>query len=135
MNSGFAVETTQRDAWYEEIIILKNALRDFEGQVYFEYSIPRMGRRIDVVLLIGSALFVLEFKIGEHHFTSYAINQAYDYALDLKNFHETSRDLFIAPIVIATNASAVPPTITTTVHNYKVLAPMRCTIDSLAPTL
>src|SRR5207302_5660673 len=68
-------------------------------------------------------------------FTSYAMNQAYDYAVDLKNFHETSRDLFIAPIVIATNATAVPPTITTTVHNDKVLAPMRCTIDSLAPTL
>jgi hypothetical protein len=57
-----------------------------------------MGRRNDVVLLIASALFVLEFKIGERQFASHAINQAYDYALDLKNFHETSRDLFIAGI-------------------------------------
>jgi len=135
INSGFAVEPTQRDAWLAQIAILKTALTDFDGKIYFEYSIPRMGRRIDVVLLIDSALFVLEFKIGEHQFTSYAINQAYDYAVDLKNFHETSRDLFIAPIVIATNAAAPPPTITTTVHNDKVLAPMRCSVELLAPTL
>src|ERR1051326_3825110 len=135
INSGFAVEPTQRDAWLAQIEILKTALTDFDGKIYFEYSIPRMGRRIDVVLLIDSALFVLEFKIGEHQFTSYAINQAYDYAVDLKNFHETSRDLFIAPIVIATNAGAPPPTVTTTVHNDKVMAPMRCSVDLLAPTL
>jgi hypothetical protein len=135
LNSGFSIEPTQRDAWLEEIAILKSVLRNFDGYIYFEYSIPRMGKRIDVVLLIGSALFVLEFKIGEHHFTSYAINQAYDYAVDLKNFHETSRDLFIAPIVIATKATASPPTINTTIHNDKVLAPMRCTVELLALTL
>ncbi len=135
MNSGFAVEPTQRDAWYEEIIILKDVLRSFDGHIYFEYSIPRMGKRIDVVLLTGSVLFVLEFKIGEHHFTSYAINQAYDYALDLKNFHETSRDLFIAPIVVATKASAPAPDIATTIHDDKVLTPMRCQIETLRSTL
>jgi hypothetical protein len=135
INSGFSVEPTQRDAWLEEISILKTVLRDFKGQIYFEYSIPRMGRRIDVVLLVGSALFVLEFKIGERQFTSYAMNQSYDYAVDLKNFHETSRDLFIAPIVIATNATAPTPTIVKTIHNDKVLEPMRCTVQLLAPTL
>jgi hypothetical protein len=134
-NSGFAVEPTQRDAWLEEIAILKDVLRSFDGHIYFEYSIPRMGKRIDTVLLIGSALFVLEFKIGENHFSSYAINQAYDYAVDLKNFHETSREPLIAPIVIATNATAPSPTIAETVHNDGVLAPMRCTIELLAPTL
>src|SRR5712692_5998592 len=134
-NSGFAIEQTQRDAWLEEIRILKNVLRNTDGSIYFEYSIPRMGKRIDTVLLIGPALFVLEFKIGEREFTSYALNQAYDYALDLKNFHETSRELFIAPIVIATNASAPIPAIVTTVHNDKVLAPIRCTVDLLAQTL
>jgi hypothetical protein len=134
-NSGFAVEPAQRDAWLEEIRILKDVLHNFEGHIYFEYSIPRMGKRIDAVLIIGTALFVLEFKVGEHRFTSYAINQAYDYAVDLKNFHETSRDLFIAPIVIPTNATAPAPTITTTIHNDKVLAPMRCTVEFLALAL
>jgi len=134
-NSGFAVELTERDAWREEIRILKTVLHDLQGQIYFEYSIPRMGRRVDVVLLIGSVLFVLEFKVGEKTFTSYALNQAYDYALDLKNFHETSRDLFIAPIVIATNASANAPSIATTIHNDKVLIPIRCTVELLPETL
>ena len=130
-NSGFTIEQTQRDAWLEEVAILKVALRDTDGTIYFEYSIPRMGKRIDTVLLIGSALFVLEFKIGDREFTSYAMNQAYDYALDLKNFHETSRELLIAPIVIATNALAPSPAIVTTVHDDKVLVPMRCTIELL----
>lgn len=134
-NSGFAIEPTQRDAWLREIAILKNILINFDGHIYFEYSIPRMGKRIDVALLIGSALFVLEFKVGEDHFTSYALDQAYDYAVDLKNFHETSRYLCIAPIVIATNATAPPPTITATVHDDNVLTPMRCTVESLGPTL
>ncbi len=130
-NSGFAIEQTQRDAWLEEIAILKMTLRNADGNIYFEYSIPRMGKRIDTVLLIGSVLFVLEFKIGESEFSSHAIDQAYDYALDLKNFHETSRELLIAPIVIATKASTLPPTIVTTVHNDRVLVPMRSTIELL----
>jgi hypothetical protein len=134
-NSGFAIELTEREAWREEIRILKDVLANVQGQIYFEYTIPRMGRRIDVVLLVGSVLFVLEFKVGEKIFTSYALNQVYDYALDLKNFHETSRDLLIAPIVIATNASASTPPIATTVHNDKVLIPMRCNGELLAETL
>jgi hypothetical protein len=134
-NSGFAIELTERSAWLEEIRILKDVLANVQGQIYFEYSIPRMGRRIDVVLLIGSVLFVLEFKVGEREFTSYALNQAYDYALDLKNFHETSRELFIAPIVIATNASASAAPITTTIHNDRVLTPIRCNVELLSETI
>src|SRR3989475_3626067 len=134
-NSGFAIEQTQRDAWLEEIKILKDTLHTSDGNIYFEYSIPRMGKRIDSVLLIGPVLFVLEFKIGEKEFTSYALNQSYDYALDLKNFHETSRELFIAPIVIATNALPATPAIITTVHNDKVLAPIHCNVNLLPETL
>ncbi len=133
--SEFPIEQTQRDAWLEEISILKKTLAEFQGAIYFEYSIPRMGRRIDVVLLIGPALFVLEFKIGEQDFTSYALNQAYDYALDLKNFHETSRDLFIAPIVIASKASSATVVIATTPHNDKVLLPVRCNFENLGLVL
>lgn len=129
--SGFAIEQTQRDAWLEQIRILKNKLRDTEGRIYFEYAIPRMGKRIDVVLLIGSVIFVLEFKIGEKEFTTYALNQAWDYALDLKNFHETSRELFLAPVVIATNAGPTTPIISTTAHNDKVLSPIRCNVEFL----
>ncbi len=130
-SGGFSVEPTQRDAWLEEIRILKRILSKVQGSIYFEYAIPRMGKRIDVVLLIGSAIFVLEFKVGETDFTSYALNQAWDYALDLKNFHETSHDYFIAPVVIATNARPTTPIISTTAHNDKVLSPIRCNVELL----
>lgn len=134
-SSGFSIEQTQRDAWLEEIGILKKVLSNVEGSIYFEYAIPRMGKRIDVVLLIGSVIFVLEFKVGETAFTSYALNQAWDYALDLKNFHETSRECFIAPVVIATNAHPTTPIVSTTAHNDKVLSPIRCNVELLGLVL
>src|SRR2546421_1554941 len=130
-SGGFAVEPTQRDAWLAEIRILKDVFSSVQGSIYFEYAIPRMGKRIDVVLLIGSVIFILEFKVGETEFTSYALNQAWDYALDLKNFHETSRESFIAPVVIATNARATTPIVSTTTHNDKVLTPIRCNVEQI----
>src|SRR5258706_5779927 len=120
-SSGFSIEQTQSDAWLEEIRILGEVLSGVEGSIYFEYAIPRMGKRIDTVLLIGSVIFILEFKVGEREFTSHALNQAWDYALDLKNFHETSREYFIAPVVIATKAAPANPTIAATLHNDQVL--------------
>ena len=104
--NDFSLEQTQRDAWLEEIEILSEALRPYQGAIYFEYSIPRMGKRIDTVVLIGPVIFVLEFKAGEKEFLSYAIDQVWDYALDLQNFHETSHTHFVAPVLIATKAQA-----------------------------
>lgn len=103
--SQFAVLQTQRLAWLQQIAILQEILVSYEGAVYFEYAIPRMGRRIDAVLIISQAIFVLEFKVGDSEFSAYATDQVWDYALDLKNFHETSHDKYIAPILIATEAS------------------------------
>lgn len=130
-NSTFALETTQRDAWMEQIRILKEVLPPFKGSIFFEYSIPRMGRRIDVVLLIGSTIFVLEFKVGEKEFTSNAIDQTWDYALDLKNFHETSHDQYIAPILIATKSTIDTAFVAATPQNDKLLLPIKCDVDSL----
>ena len=62
--SEFGAEQEQIGAWSEEIRILKDLLSKYEGSIYFEFSIPRMGRRIDVVLIIQSVVFVLEFKVG-----------------------------------------------------------------------
>jgi hypothetical protein len=131
----FALEQTQRDAWLEEIRILKNTLQFYKGSIYFEYSIPRMGKRIDVVLVIGSVVFVLEFKVGEKDFPSYAIDQVWDYALDLKNFHETSHDAYIAPVLIATNAKASTAIVATTAHNDNIFIPIKCSEELLAQTL
>ena len=107
-NYGFDLEQTDRDAWMAEISVLKQLLSKYQGTIYFEYSIPRMGKRIDVVLLIGPVIFILEFKVGEKEFPSYAVDQVLDYALDLKNFHQSSHDHFIAPILVATKAREIP---------------------------
>ena len=130
-SNDFALEQTQRDAWLAEIDILQKALQSYQGSIYFEYSIPRMGRRIDVVVITGSTIFVLEFKVGENKFPAYAIDQVWDYALDLKNFHETSHDHFIAPVLIATEAQNICTTISTTPHNDKVLLPIKCNPELL----
>lgn len=104
-HSEFAVDTTQRDAWLGQIEILQRNLATDEGAIHFEYAIPRMGKRIDAVLLIGPVIFVIEFKVGEKKFNNHDLDQVWDYALDLKNFHEESRDPFIAPLLIPTVGS------------------------------
>src|ERR1043165_9760398 len=62
------LELTQSDAWGQQIEILKEILTEYEGVTFFEYAIPRMGKRIDVLLIIKNVLFVLEFKIGESEY-------------------------------------------------------------------
>ena len=109
----------------EEIDILRETLGSYEGNIYFEYDIPRMGRRIDVVLLIGPVIFVLEFKAGEKEFAAHAIDQVWDYALDLKNFHESSHEQYIAPVLIATEADTVPSIVALTPQDDKLLLPIR----------
>jgi len=129
--NDFPLEPTQRDAWLEEIQILQSVLQPYHGGIYFEYSIPRMGQRIDVVLLIGPVIFVLEFKVGEREFPSYAIDQVWDYALDLKNFHEASHERFIAPILIATNANIADERIERTLQHNDLLRPIESTVKTL----
>lgn len=103
-HSGFDVRQTQRDAWIAQIGFLRDRLRGIVGSIFFEFSIPRMGRRIDVVLLTSGAVFVVEFKVGATTFDGPAIDQVWDYALDLKNFHEASHPLTIVPLLVATDA-------------------------------
>src|SRR5690242_10035519 len=133
--NDFPLEPTQRDAWLEEIQILQSVLQPYHGGIYFEYSIPRMGQRIDVVLLIGPVIFVLEFKVGEREFPSYAIDQVWDYALDLKNFHEASHERFIAPILIATNANIADERIERTLQHNDLLRPIESTATTLGSTI
>ncbi len=127
-------ERTQKDAWLEQISILKTVLQPYRdpGKIYFEYSVPRLGKRIDVVALIGAVIFVLEFKVFEEFFTSYALDQVWDYALDLKNFHETSHNQYIAPILIATKFSGVLPSTLGAPASDKLFAPIKATPESLS---
>src|SRR5438132_455304 len=101
-NSDFAVLPAQRDAWLGQIALLKSELAALSGSIFMEFSIPRMGRRVDTVLIIGPVVFVVEFKVGEAEFDRAAVEQVWDYSLDLKNFHEASHSVPIVPILIAT---------------------------------
>ena len=130
-NSDFDLGQNQRDAWIEEINILQKTLASYSGSIYFEYSIPRMGKRIDVVLIIEQAIFILEFKVGDKEFSSNVIDQVWDYALDLKNFHSSSHDHFIAPVLIATNAKNITPVISLTPQSDKVLFPIKSNTETL----
>ena len=104
----FDIDRSQAAAWLTEIEFLQSKLSDLAGSIFFEFNIPRMGRRIDVALVIGPVVFAIEFKVGEKTFDRSAIDQVWDYGLDLKNFHEASHAASIIPILIATEATQCP---------------------------
>ena len=105
----FDLETEQRHAWQQQIRILKDSLSTFDsGWIYFEFSIPRMGKRADVILLVKGVVFVIEFKVGAATIDRSAVEQVHDYALDLKHFHKGSHHVAIVPIVIPTDAVKQP---------------------------
>lgn len=102
----FSLEQTQKNSWVWQIVNLKAQLQGITtGKIFFEFSIPRMGKRVDVILNIEGIIFVLEYKVGEKRHEKYAQDQAMDYSLDLKNFHEGSHNRHIVPIAISTNAA------------------------------
>ena len=107
-NPEFDLVTTQKEAWLEQIEFLQKHLDGLYGMLYLEFSIPRMGSRVDAVLLIGSVVFIVEFKVGEVKFDRSAVDQVWDYALDLKNFHEASHGASLVPILIPTLAKESP---------------------------
>jgi hypothetical protein len=135
--TGASIESAQTDAWLEQISILKSALTPYgsAGALYFEYAIPRLGKRIDVLALLGPVIFVLEFKVGEDKFTAHALDQVCDYALDLKNFHETSHAPPIAPIVVATRAESAGVSVAYTAHGDKLMVPMKATPATLGAVI
>ena len=119
--------TTTREAWKSEISIMKQALSVYSGengQIIFEYDIPRLGKRIDVVLLLKGIVFCLEFKVGESKILESDIDQVLDYALDLKNFHKFSQDRIIVPILIATKHNDSSTNIQMSVYDDRVVNPL-----------
>ena len=77
-NSAFAIDATQRDAWVAQIEVLKPALEGVNGKIFLEFIVPRIGSRIDAVLIAGPAIFILEFKVGETDFKREDLNQVWD---------------------------------------------------------
>lgn len=121
------VNTNQRDAWKGEITLMKDVLSrldDKDGKIIFEYDIPRLGKRIDVVLLYKGIVFCVEFKVGEASILEADVDQVLDYALDLKNFHRFSHDRVIAPILVATNYKRSSTDIQMSAYDDMVLNPL-----------
>jgi hypothetical protein len=98
----FALEHQQRFAWQVEIELMQRYLHGQAGQIYFEFAIPRMGKRADVVILAAGVIFVVEFKVGSNNPDRGALEQVEDYALDLKNFHKGSHTLPVLPVLVPT---------------------------------
>lgn len=105
INDEFETTDLQKNAWRREIEILQSQLYDFpDGEIAFEYTIPRIGHRIDVVCIIRGIIFLLEFKVGDKVYKKATDDQVVDYALDLKYFHEASQNRYIVPISVSTEA-------------------------------
>ncbi len=129
LNSNYHGEmlTTSRDAWKDEIAIMQETLSkldDKNGRIIFEYDIPRLGKRIDVVLLYKGIVFCIEFKVGEKRILEADIDQVLDYALDLKNFHKYSSDNVIVPILVATNYLECSDFIRMSAYDDRIVNPL-----------
>lgn len=128
---SFDLTAFQRNAWIEQVTLLRECLLEHEGKIYFEFSIPRMGRRIDVVVITGSVVFVIEFKVGASTYDSADLDQVMDYALDLHNFHEGSHNVKIIPILVATKA----PTVESKLEDDDLHSPICCNNGNLENTI
>lgn len=121
------VRTTSTEAWQGEISIMQETLACFEdksGSIIFEYDIPRLGKRIDVVLLYRGIIFCIEFKVGETQILEADVDQVLDYALDLKNFHKFSEEKVIVPILVATNYKKYSSIVQASIYDDKVVNPL-----------
>ena len=132
---SFEVGKEQTDAWDRQIYELQKRLEScgMEGDIIFEYDIVRLGKRIDVILLIRHMVFSLEFKNGKKAFVAQDAQQAEDYAIDIKNFHKESEDLYVCPILIATDAAPYGKPQSTGCYPDKQVHLQRENMESLIP--
>ena len=132
---SFEVGKEQTNAWENQIVELQNRLDrcGMDGDIIFEYDIIRLGKRIDVILLIRHMVFSLEFKNGKNIFTAQDAQQAEDYAIDIKNFHKESEDLYVCPILIATDAPKYQKTQSFDCYADKQVHLQRENIETLIP--
>lgn len=124
----FDLELNQRDAWQQEIKILKNALQKTEfsaGTILLEYTIPRLCSRIDAVLITNGIVFVIEFKVGEKKYPREAIKQVLEYCLDLKYFHQASENLELVPVLLCTQAEE-GMTLDSSIYYETIYKPILC---------
>ena len=139
---GYTLAPEQLSAWRLQLPELRTALADLPARVvtsaapwiHLEFDIPRLGRRVDAVLVTDTAVVPIEFKVGAKKFQQIDYEQAWDYGLDLKNFHAPSHAAPIFPILCATEAPKSdhrwrPP------HADGVRPPFRTNADSLGKAI
>lgn len=119
--------TTTNDAWEGEINLLQQVLipwKNENARIIFEYDIPRLGKRVDVILLLRGIVFCVEFKVGKDTKAQADLDQVMDYAIDLKNFHSGSHDRLILPILVPTRYQSYTPEFITTRYHKDVYYPI-----------
>jgi hypothetical protein len=143
---GYTLAPEQLSAWRLQLPVLRAALVDFAARaaaeaadpaapwIHLEFDIPRLGRRVDAVLVTSTAVIPIEFKVGAKKFQQLDYEQAWDYGLDLKNFHAPSHAAAIFPILCATDAPKSdrrwkPP------HADGVRPPFCCNWQGLGPAI
>lgn len=133
-NDEYDTAATQKYAWEQEIVVMKQVLESYRnepGWVIFEYTIPRIGKRIDVVLLLRERVFAIEFKVGEEEIKHADVDQVLDYALDLKNFHQGSAQRMIVPILVPTENEKTSTICQLSHYDDGIYEPMVANKDSL----
>jgi hypothetical protein len=125
LENKFGNNNNEIFAWDNQVLILKKALIGLEGHIYFEFSVPRMGKRIDCLLIIKNIIFVIEFKVGEKEYLLHNLDQVWDYALDLKNFHKPSHSVLMIPILVSTEAKYIDLSLITTSHDDNLFFPLK----------
>jgi hypothetical protein len=131
----FDLVDLQRNAWIEQTTVLHRALAPFDGSIYLEFAVPRMGKRIDAVVIIGPLVFVLEFKIQKKVFVAADLDQVVDYALDLHNFHEGSHRAFIAPVLVCTDALELDTRVPTSIPSDNLFEPSKTNSERLGEVI
>ena len=128
------LEQQQINSWRHQIRELKQTLVGFsDATLLLEFEIPRIGKRVDGILILNGSILVLEYKVGAKTYDATSIDQAYDYALDLKNFHKASHHLTIVPVLIATDAPSKSPTLEIGVDG--IASPLLANSDNLLNVL
>ena len=135
LSNQFDSNANQNKSWKQQIEILKKSLVGLNGMIYFEFSIPRMGKRVDCILIIQNIVFVIEFKVGEKEYLNANYDQVWDYALDLKNFHKPSHSAILVPILLATEAKDLAIQIIETSHEDQLIKPLKANKINLAEVI
>ena len=128
--SPYPLTTEAIGAWAAQLPIIRDAVTGLDGTVFLEFDIPRLGSRVDCVLVSGGAVIPIEFKVGAKHYNREDYNQAWDYGLDLKNFHRASHAASIFPILACTAAAATENAWRAPHADY-VYPPARCNASGL----